>query len=623
MEEIFYKDVKKKLLVLFAILFSSIFFVLAEVPTNLEIPNSPPFLIMDIPNQSWPANENNLNAFDLDNHFSDSEGDPISYYSTLIPEISVQIHPSTNEVSFFPLAGFSGIRNITFYASDSMYDTLSNVVILMVGTDVEPPKWFSPSLSKTIIYQNDMVSFFTSWTDNRGLNSYIFSINQGSGWENYSSQNFSGIENVSSQSIQIRAPPLNTVYWKFFGFDDSGNMNVTSVQSFSVSQQALPPSGGGHSPDSEDDENIIDRIIREIENRSKSENFQISVSEFNVSLKQGSSRTQVLKITNIGSTNLSISVFVEKVGDFVVLSDNNFSISLGNFKEITIDFNAPERAIPGQYFGYIIVKSQKITKKIPVIFDIKALDLEFDLKVNLSPESSQVRSGENLTFNISLSNLKDLKETDISLYYAIKDYDGKVYNFFEEPITFFYDLNLERELQVPETTPEGKYLIYARASNDRNIAIDSAFFEVGNRINFYSFFKTSSIFILIALFSLFFATTMVRYKSNQKKGRLLELYIMLNKLKNLVKQKKEEEALQLFIKINELYHKKINPGVYTDKERLKKEINDLFSSFEEKSGEKIHPENIPESESKKEISQNKNNSPSKEIKNTEVKNEKK
>jgi hypothetical protein len=242
----------------------------------------------------------------------------------------------------------------------------------------------------------------------------------------------------------------------------------------------------------------------------------------------------------------------------------------------------------------------------------------------LSKDSYQIKPGENLIFNISLFNLKDLKETNVSLYYSIKDYDGKIYNFFEEPITFFYDLNIERELQIPEATSEGKYLIYARASNDRNIAIDSAFFEIGNRINFYSFFKTSSIFILIAVFSLFFATTMVRYRSNQKKERLLELYIMLNKLKTLVKQKKEEEALQLFIKINKSYHKKINPELYTDKEKLKKEINDLFSSFETKSGEKIHSENLSDSETKKDISpSNKNNSFSKEIKNKEVKNEKK
>jgi len=586
----FLKEGKKYLQMIFVILFCFLQFVSADILTSLDIPNSPPFLIKDIPNQSWPENQNHLNAFDLDDYFSDADSPNLSYYNSSVEDIYVFIDPLTNEVSFFPREGFTGTRNVTFYASDSIYDTLSNVVMLYVGLDSSPPNWSSPNISKQTVYQNDIITFVTNWTDDRGLGRYIFSINQGAGWENYSSTNFSGLENVSFRNIQIRAPPLNTVYWRFYAFDTSENMNLTPIQSFVVSTQQIPggySGGGGSSGDSgKDPSRLVDRILSKIEiQKRKSENFQLSISELRVSLKQGSSKTRVLKITNTGLEEIPILLSSRKINNFTIFSETNITILPGKSKEITIDFYAPERTIPGQYFGYIDVKSPKVNRSIPTVLDVQAIDLEFDLILNLSEGYSLVKPGKNIKFNISLFNIKDLKEVNASLYYAIKDYEGKVYNFSEEEIVFFYNVFLERELQVPSLTPEGNYLIYARASDEKNIAIDSVPFEVGTRFNFASFFKIGSISFLILLVAILLAILMVKHKRDKKKERLLELYIMLNRLKSLIKQNKEDEALKLFIKIKDIYREPIPKEVFDDRERLKKEISDLYNSFTKDSKE--------------------------------------
>ncbi|MBP6856967.1 hypothetical protein KBC25_00915 [Candidatus Pacearchaeota archaeon] len=586
----FLKEGKKYLQIIFVILFCFLQFVSADILTSLDIPNSPPFLIKDIPNQSWPENQNHLNAFDLDDYFSDAESPNLSYYNSSVEDIYVFIDPLTNEVSFFPREGFTGTRNVTFYASDSIYDTLSNVVMLYVGLDFSPPNWSSPNISKQTVYQNDIITFVTNWTDDRGLGRYIFSINQGAGWENYSSTNFSGLENVSFRNIQIRAPPLNTVYWRFYAFDTSENMNLTPIQSFVVSTQQIPggySGGGGSSGDSgKDPSRLVDRILSKIEiQKRESENFQLSISELKVSLKQGSSKTRVLKITNTGLEEIPILISSRKINNFTIFSETNITILPGKSKEITIDFYAPERTIPGQYFGYIDVKSPKVDKSIPTVLDVQAIDLEFDLILNLSEGYSLVKPGKNIKFNISLFNIKDLKEVNASLYYAIKDYEGKVYNFSEEEIVFFYNVFLERELQVPSLTPEGNYLIYARASDEKNIAIDSVPFEVGTRFNFASFFKIGSISFLILLLAILLAILMAKHKRDKKKERLLELYIMLNRLKSLIKQNKEDEALKLFIKIKDIYREPIPKEVFDDRERLKKEIIDLYNSFTKDSKE--------------------------------------
>jgi hypothetical protein len=217
-----------------------------------------------------------------------------------------------------------------------------------------------------------------------------------------------------------------------------------------------------------------------------------------------------------------------------------------------------------------------------------------------------VKPGKNVKVNILLSNIKDLKEVNASMYYAIKDYSGMVYNFSEEEVDFFSTLNLERELQVPEISPEGKYLFYVRVSDDKNIAIDSVSFEVGNRFNFASFFKVGSILILVIVFAALLATFMVKYQRDKKKERLLELYIMLNKLKNLIKQDKQEEALKLFIKIKEIYHEPVSKEVFDDKEKLKKEISELYNNFTKDSRDSVKEKAVlPAANLNKEIQDNK------------------
>jgi len=596
---------------LFAIIFFS-FLISAETETSLNVPNSPPYLIKEIPSQSWSENESLIDAFDLDEYFEDPEGVQLTYYNSSINDIYISIDPITNMVSFFPRAGYHGQKNVTFYASDSQYDTLSNIVTLSVGLDRDPPKWYFPGIDKTVVYQNDMVTFLTNWTDDRSLQEFIFSINQGAGWVNYSAISFSGIQNISSSRIQIMAPALNVVYWKYYAFDTSGNMNVTDTQNFTVASQELPPEGGGGGGGgNEGDSGSISDLFGKINvlQVRKVEDFQLNFYELKVSLKQGTSKTRVLKITNTGLEEIFINISSPKLKDFVVFSSTNFSILPGKNKEITIDFYAPERTIPGQYFGYINVQSPKINKSIPTVLDIQGIDLEFDIVLNISEEYKLVKPGKEVRVNITLTNLKDLRDVNASLYYAIKDYTGKVYNFSEEEISFFSSLFLEKSLQVPEIAPEGLYLFYARASDNKNIAIDSIEFEVGTRFNFSSFIKISSIILLIIIFAILLAVFMVKYKRDKKKERLLELYILLNKLKELIKQNKEEEALQLFIKIKEMYREPIPKEVFNDKERLKKEISELYTYF---SKEKKVTEN--KTEDKKTVSSEPNSTPSNQVK---------
>jgi hypothetical protein len=155
-----------------------------DTVTELNVSNSPPVLLDLIPNQSWPNGSSLLNAFDLDNYFYDPNGDNISYSYTSTENVTILIDEN-NYVSFSSDSDFIGTRNVTFIASDHSSNTSSNLVFLFIGTDTEPPQWYSPNKNRVKIYQSMYVNFTTSWTDNVALRSFYFSINQGSGWVNY------------------------------------------------------------------------------------------------------------------------------------------------------------------------------------------------------------------------------------------------------------------------------------------------------------------------------------------------------------------------------------------------------------------------------------------------------
>jgi len=523
------------ILLLFVILFLTSF-TNADVPTEIFVMNSPPYLQSNIPDQSWPRNSTLLNAFDLDHFFIDPNGDNLNYSYSNLTNISIIIHPITHQVSFYTLEDFIGQEIVTFYAHDQNFNISSNPVSLLVGLDNVSPTWTSPLKSKATIFQNDMINFSTIWNDNVALKNYVFSINQGTEWVNYSSTNFSGIQNTSRTQIQISAPASNQVFWRFYAWDTSDNMNLTDIQTFTVSST---PFNENPSPGDEDDGDDGDEgeegeigeaaegeggILPELPKR-RLKDFRLNVYEFKLSLKQGTSKTVVLKLTNIGTEELNISLSDMNLWDFVVFSETAFQLLPGNSKEVTIDFLIPKKAFIGQYYGFIKANAGEVNKSVSVVLDVKGIDLDFDIDLIIPEEYKTIRPGEQVQATINVFNIKDIDEVNASFYYAIKDFQGGIYNFSEENINFTYSFSINRSLQVPIEVSEGNYIFYARISDEKNTAIDSEVFEVGKKFTLNAFLRANGLFLILFLTSLFLAIFMVKSQRDKRKERLINVYV--------------------------------------------------------------------------------------------------
>jgi len=546
-----------------------------EVITGLNISNSPPILIQDIPNQSWPSGVNLMNAFDLDDYFEDPNEDPLVYSYSSVENISVII--SSGKVSFFPDEGFVGNRNITFYASDSSANVPSNLVFLFVGTDEEPPQWANPTKNRATVYQSMYINFTTLWTDNIALKNFYFSIMQGSNWVNYPSVNFSGTSNISKYQVQISAAPGSSVYWKFCAYDTTLNLNCTEIQNFSIAQRAIPPSPISPPSHIAADYTAISRIFRE----EPIENFTINPSLFKVSLKQGTTETRVVRITNVGSLNMSFNLSIVDVEKMVFLSDVNFTIPPGESKDITIDFVASLSTPPSQYFGFIKVDGSE-TKYIPIVVDVNALELKFGVQLNVPEEYKTLMPGEVVKANISILNLRDVIQEDMTLYIAIKDFYGNIYDSSQEKFVFNASLFLERNFTLPEEIPEGPYIFYARAVTENELALDSDTFEVGSEFTFLASLRSSFIFLLIFILCFVALVLMVVYSRSKEKERILSLYLMLNELKNAIKEEKFDQAVDLYVRVKRVYGEPVSRAALKDREKLKEDIKALSLKLKSK-----------------------------------------
>jgi len=103
--------------------------------------------------------------------------------------------------------------------------------------DTIPPKWNNLGVNESYPKKGWDVGFSAKWNDNYGLESWIFSWNltPSGEWENISSGNFSELINWSNTTNNIPSFGDSVYGYRFYVFDEAGNINSTDVYIFSIS----------------------------------------------------------------------------------------------------------------------------------------------------------------------------------------------------------------------------------------------------------------------------------------------------------------------------------------------------------------------------------------------------
>jgi len=226
-------------------------------------------------------------------------------------------------------------------------------------------------------------------------------------------------------------------------------------------------------------------------------NFTVDKDILKVSLKQGEVARETLKISNIGQTQLNFIITPELIGKFIAISEDSFSLKPGESKTLNVDFFAKEKEIPDAYIGRILVKSNGITKAINVIMEVKERESAFDISTEVL--SKEVNAGGQAEARINIRNMGDLRNIDVSLYYAIMDFQQNILSFKEEQVFVGDELSLKRKLRTPANAPFGAYVFYSKVSYGNTSAASTDVFMITEKLEILNIILILLIILTIIL----------------------------------------------------------------------------------------------------------------------------
>ncbi len=187
------------------------------------------------------------------------------------------------------------------------------------------------------------------------------------------------------------------------------------------------------------------------------ESFTVNRTLIKTLIKQGESARELIEIKNNLDSALNIEIN-SSLKRFMAISEENFSLNPQESRTIFVDIFAKEDETPEAYTGKITITGNGKSKIINVILEIKEKKPLFDVSVDVI--SKKVPIDGNVKARLKVSNLGDLNNIDIYLYYAIKDFDGNVLSFKEENIAINNELTVTRTLAVPSAASLGDYVFY-------------------------------------------------------------------------------------------------------------------------------------------------------------------
>ena len=291
----------------------------------------------------------------------------------------------------------------------------------------------------------------TSYSDTNLLFNYSIRNNISQSWYSLDNGNNITLGNSTENSILITTTEgshLLTLY-----ANNTIGQSVKDV-SFTISSQEQPPpgpgpggSGGGGGGSGSGSSSITA--------------FDLEKNLLQVSLIQGETKTERLKVKNIGSSKITISITTDSLEDFVLIEEKNLTINPGETQELEVHFFALESKLPNIYFGKITFTSGNINKSIVAVIELKQRQALFDINVEILSNYKTVPPGRKISSIIDLTNI-GLRGTavDVELTLYLTDEEkNKISEVSQEVLAVKDNLTITRKLQVPNNIQSGTYFL--------------------------------------------------------------------------------------------------------------------------------------------------------------------
>lgn len=251
----------------------------------------------------------------------------------------------------------------------------------------------------------------------------------------------------------------------------------------------------------------------EVEIISPNADFSFDKNPLIMKIKQGQTRREFLRITNIGGEKLDISLSVQGIKRLVLLDQENFVLLPGQYKDVAIDFFARESEFPDIYTGRITARTVQLIKGVNLILEVEKRSPLFDIRADI--KDKEISPGGILRTEIAMVNVGDQKKVDVALDYVIKNFNDETIFLEHETLAVDKSLILNREFEISDDFPEGEYVFYVKLTYQEEIATSAVPFSVARRD--YSMFYIVGIAIIFGIFLFYIIKSLRRYRPRKEK----------------------------------------------------------------------------------------------------------
>ena len=202
-----------------------------------------------------------------------------------------------------------------------------------------------------------------------------------------------------------------------------------------------------------------------------SANIAPTPAEFNINMIVNTTTERTISIRNLGTSSLTVAVTESNLGNHVILGNTSLTIPTGQSVNLKVIFVALSE--PGIFAGIINIGG----KNVLVSLNVKTQLLLFDSNIVVLNRNYQVIQGDDLRTRVTLIPLGDPERLDVSLFYTIRDYSGKIYLTKSETMLVEKLTEVNRNFDTG-ALPLGKYVVGLELKYPNGVAPSSAHFEV-------------------------------------------------------------------------------------------------------------------------------------------------
>jgi hypothetical protein len=207
--------------------------------------------------------------------------------------------------------------------------------------------------------------------------------------------------------------------------------------------------------------------------------FTLSNEIIELKLYPGEYQIVPLSIVNNEKSNRSFNLSVEgDIWTYTLFEKDQFQVAPGEYYNANIKFYTLPTTIPGVYNGYIVLRSDNITKKIAVVMRVEYTSEKL-LDIKVDPITRDVNAGDNFKYLVTVYNLGLTKRVDIVMNYTIRSVENDtIIARSSETVALESSLSFDRKIYIPNNTAQGIYVIEAVATYEDKKASSVATFNV-------------------------------------------------------------------------------------------------------------------------------------------------